>query len=166
MVYSSRETANVAFWQDRLRRAKHPIHAIGIGFDWNWIDSIHLKILFQHYKQGEKVLDVACGIGRTAYWFRDEDYVGFDFVPEFIDIAKKENPGKDFRVLDIREKLPFKKHEFDLAVLVSVKKPLEVNMQEEWPSIEKELKRVAKKVLVLEYGNNDPVEIHKYAEIL
>ena len=107
-----------------------------------------------------KVLDVACGIGRTADWFSNL-YVGFDFVPEFIDIAKERHPKKEFLILDLKEKLPFKDSEFDLAILISVKGVvLGIVGEEKWGSIKDELRRVAKKVLSLEY--TDP---HHYEEI-
>ena len=168
MVYSSRETTNVAFWQDRLKRADIPLTAIGTGFDWPKIDDLHRKFIFSNTESNPNVLDVGCGIGRVADWFDDDSYVGFDFVPEFIEIAKKSHPNKTFLIHSIVEPLPFETKEFDLAILISVRVPLRVNIGETiWDKeVEVELKRVAKKVIILEYGNNDPEEIRKYSEIL
>lgn len=166
MALSSKETQNPEFWRKRIKEAGRPIDAIGVGFDWKLLDEIHKKIIGEHIKPTDKVLDVACGIGRTAHWFPDSKYIGIDFMPEFINIARQINPQKLFFVYNVTEPLPFNDHQFDWAYMISVKTVIgPVIGWDKWAEVEKELKRVAKKVLILEYGNSDPQEASKY-EIL
>ena len=166
MVLSSKETQNKEFWRQRLRESSEPRFAIAAsGFDWDGINNIHTKIIFKYVKKADKVLDVACGIGRIVHWF--DDYVGIDFLEEFIEIARKENPDKRFLVCDITRKLPFKSKEFDWAILISVKKVIEpVIGKDKWAKVEKELKRVTKGIIILEYGDNKPENIYNSVEII
>ena len=142
------------YWRGRLSLAEKPIDAIGAGFYWDVINEEHKKIIDKYIKG--RVLDVGCGIGRIAKWFEPKSYLGFDFVTEFIDIAKKENPKHGFVVLDLREKLPFKKHEFNWAILVSVAGVME-NALEDWNK--KELLRCCENILILEYTNPEEYEV-------
>lgn len=48
----------------------------------------------------KKVLDVACGWGRFAGIFKPENYLGVDFSPEMIRIAKEKFPKYKFECLD------------------------------------------------------------------
>ena len=158
---------DIQFWRERLEYAKklgQLDQAIGRGFEFEAkIDPAHQPIVEKEIKPDDKVLDIGCGYGRTAHWFKDEQYTGIDFVPEFIETAKELHPKKVFRVLDLRESLPFADKEFDWGVLISIKGMIiRERGQEEWDKIEKELIRVCKKVLVLEYGNNNQEEAKKY----
>ena len=160
---------DIGFWNGRLAEAPSIgglQNAIGRGFNFVKIDEVHKKIVEELIKKEDKILDIGCGYGRTADWFTDEQYTGFDFVPNFIQIAKTNHPNKKFELLDIREKLPFKDESFDWGILVSMKGMIiRERGQEEWDTIEKEVKRVCKKTLVLEYGNNNVVEAGKYEVI-
>ena len=134
--------ANPEYWQMRLHRALKPIYAIGVGFDWEVINKEHEKIIKEHIRPGETVLDVGCGIGRTTKWFTPEQYWGIDFVPEFIDIACQNNKGYRFKVWDAREKLD---GEWDWGLLISVAGVMDKS--------EQRLNQNCKKFLVLEYTN-------------
>lgn len=165
-MMSNKESQNIAFWQERLRKATEPIYAIGVGFDWPAIDDVHKKIFYQHYKPGMKILDIGCGIGRTADWVPKEEYVGFDFVPEFVEMAQKSHPDRKFLVLDVKDGLPFKDKEFDIAIGISFKHIFITGSDEaQWEKVRLELLRVTKKLILLPYGNNDPAEIHSWTEI-
>lgn len=157
---------DLEFWRKRLRLAINPLNAIGVGFDWEKIDDVHKKIFYKHYKEGMKMLDVGCGIGRTADWVRPENYVGFDFVPEFVEIARKNFPDRKFLVLDIKQGLPFQDKEFDIALGISFKHIFITGSDEsEWEKAKNELLRVSRKLVLLPYGNNDPNEIINYTEV-
>ena len=147
--------SHIEYWRGRLNRMEKPIDAIGTGFYWDEINEEHKKIIEKNVKG--RVLDVGCGIGRITKWFKPKSYIGFDFVPEFIDIAKKENPDYGFVVLDVREKLPFKKHEFNWAILVSVAGIMET-ASADWNK--KELLRCCENILVLEYTNPEKYKIY------
>lgn len=163
---ASKRTQDLEFWRERLRATDNPINAIGMGFDWEFVDSYHKPIVGRFIPTNAKVLDVGCGIGRNAGWFDDKFYTGIDFVPEFIEIAKKRHPTKTFEVRNLTEPLPYKDGEFDWGLLISVKVVIgPVIGWDKWEAIEKELRRVCKKVLILEYANQNPDEIGRY-EIL
>jgi SAM-dependent methyltransferase len=160
---------SLEFWRGRIAQAKQserPIDdAMAVSFDWDIINPLHKELLAPYITEGTKVLDVGCGYGRVASWW--DNYVGIDFVPEFIEEARKRNPGKDFRVLDLKEPLPFADKEFDVAVLISVKGVIMGAIGEEaWAKIETELKRVSKKVLSLCYGMNREADIRADFEII
>jgi ubiquinone/menaquinone biosynthesis C-methylase UbiE len=144
------------FWKRRLDRAKELGELQCSVFEmsrekWDYLAEIHKTIVRRHVKPGDKVLDAGCGYGRASEWV--DNYVGVDFSPDFIKEAQTLYPDKKFIQADLK-KLPFKDNEFDLAICVSVKQMIVSNLGEnDWLKMEKELKRVAKKVLELEYGS-------------
>lgn len=140
------------FWKSRISDSQkfgdiH--HSVYISRQslWNEIEEEHKKILAP-YKE-KRVLDAGCGYGRCAPWF--DNYVGVDLSPDLLEIAVKNHPDKTF-VIEHLEKLPFSDHWFDMAFCISIKGMIVGNLGEEaWEKIEKELLRVAKEVLILEY---------------
>jgi len=157
------------FWQGRLKEAQRinlPSHAIGMGFNFPLIDKIHKEIVAKEIKSDDKVLDAGCGYGRICEWFSPQQYVGIDFVPEFVHLAKEFHPTYMFHRMDIRESLRFAPKVFDWGICISMKEMIRRDAgQEEWDEIEKNLKVNCKKLLILEYGNSREEEIKKY-EIL
>lgn len=151
------------FWVKRINLAKRSEkleYSVGI-FNFKEIDPVHREIV--KYEIGSKsVLDVGCGYGRSASWFNDVQYQGIDFVPEFIEIARQKHPTKRFEVVDFR-KLPYYtdgEPVFDFALLVSIRQMVQGNEGDGvWKEIRKELKRVAKKLLILEYQHPGVYEI-------
>lgn len=147
------------FWKQRIDKAQKKHYSVYISNDslWNNINLSHEKIIKELIKPNEKVLDAGCGYGRSSIFF--DNYLGIDFSPDFIELAKKEHPDKEFIVGNLKE-LPFKDKEFDWAFCISIKKMVEDNLgKDEWLKMEKELKRVAKKVLILEYEDYEGYEI-------
>lgn len=127
--------------------------------NWGIVWDHHKKVINELIPKDAKVLDAGCGYGRVSELFDKDNYIGVDFAPAFIKKAKELYPDKKFIIGKI-DNLPFKKHQFDWALCISVKQMIRgKSSQEHWDKIEKELKRVAKKVLILEYGNNDDYEI-------
>lgn len=61
-----------------------------------------LAPVWQHTDRSDvrRVLDVACGPGTNAPWFRDKEYLGLDLNPEYVRRAR-ERWGMDFRVADV-----------------------------------------------------------------
>jgi ubiquinone/menaquinone biosynthesis C-methylase UbiE len=147
----------IEFWKDRIEKAgrKHYSVYITSEGDWQKINQAHEKILKDECKG--KVLDAGCGYGRWSVLF--DDYVGTDFSPDFIAIAQKENPTKTFIQADLKA-LPFKDGEFDVAFCVSIKHMIEGNLgKDAWLEMEKELLRVAKKLVILEYTDPENYDV-------
>lgn len=164
MTYSSNRTQDLEFWRERIRESPEDIlRAMGAGFDWETIDAAH-KTVFKKLGVSGVVLDVGCGPGRsTPRWFSPDNYVGIDFLPEFIEAARRRFPLHRFGVQDITRSLPFRSGEFDWALLISVKVVIApVVGKETWDRVEKELKRVARNVLILEYAEGNAVDAVKY----
>lgn len=164
----SKETQNKDFWRERIKEGGGVERGMAVGFQFQTIiDPIHREYVRKYIKDTDKVLDAGCGYGRNAHWFKDEQYKGVDFLEEFISEAKKRNPSKKFYCVDLA-KLPFNKKQFDWGVLVSVRVVIrsDPDGEKKWKKVEKELRRVCKQILILEYGNSIPEEIHKAFEIL
>ena len=110
MTYATNRTQDLEFWRERLKEAGGDyLRAVGV-VPWGKINEAHRPILDTHIHPQNKVLDVACGIGRVANWFAH--YVGIDFVPEFIDIARHTHKKKKFLVHDIKKPFPFSYKKF------------------------------------------------------
>lgn len=154
----SKPVDKIEFWKQRIDTAVSEHYAVYVANEplWNRINQVHEKIIKQLINDTDKVLDAGCAYGRSSIFFNKEQYTGIDFSPDFIEIAKKKYPDKDFRVMNLKNiYLPDQK--FDWAFCISMKKMIVDNCgEEEWAKMEKELKRVAKKVLILEYGDELP----------
>lgn len=148
------------FWKDRLEDAKkrNIIHySVFLANQplWDSINTKHQKIIDQEVKPTDRVLDAGCGYGRTSEMIKSKDYVGVDFSPDFIEEAKTRYPDREFMVGDLKS-LPFKDKEFDVSIAISIKHMIQDNLGDPaWKEMEQELKRVSKKVLILEYGLGD-----------
>lgn len=146
------------FWKERIDHAQKEHYMVYVTGeqDWKRINKAHEEIFAKEVKDTDRVFDAGCGYGRWANRFTN--YVGIDFSPDFIEKAKKNFPSKDFRVMDMK-KLDFKDKEFDVAFCVSIKKMIVDNLGEnEWNLMQKELQRVSKKLLLLEYETPEPYE--------
>lgn len=147
----------VEFWKERIEKAQQEHFSVYVTTEPAWIKiaEIHKKICDQEI--GGKVLDAGCGYGRASEWFKD--YTGVDFSPDFIEKSRSKYPNKKF-VLASLKSLPFQDKEFDWVVCVSIRAMIR-NYQghEHWEEMEKELRRVGKKILILEYTEPERYEI-------
>lgn len=149
------------FWKERIDNAKKTEDRLSVYVttrkDWQVIEENHKKNIELLIKDTDKVLDAGCGYGRLSEVIKN--YTGVDFSSDFINWAREKYPDKTFIQGNLKD-LTFKKHQFDWAICSSIKAMIINNLgQEEWDSILKELKRVAKKVLILEYEESLPYEI-------
>lgn len=115
---------------------------------WDKINAAHRAIILRECT-GYSVLDAGCGYGRISEWV--ENYTGVDFSPDFIGMAKQRYPGKRFIQADLKE-LPFADGQFNIAVCVSIRGMIIGNLGlTTWDEMERELLRVATKLIYLEY---------------
>lgn len=147
------------FWKQRLEEAGEDLRLSvyqSPNEDWEIINQKHREVL-QKLVRG-KVLDVGCGYGRLSNLF--QEYTGVDSSQTFIKKAKELYPNKSFMYIDVSRGTLFSNKEFDWAVCVSLKAMVIRELgNDEWLKILKELKRIAKKVLILEYSYLDDYEI-------
>lgn len=147
------------FWAERIRDAvelRQSVYYTSRGA-WDHLNETHREIMGQHLTG--KILDAGCGYGRWSELFAASDYLGIDFSPDFIHIAKDLYPSKAFEVADLKALL-YPDKTFDWAFCVSIRQMIRGNLGEEvWAQMESELKRVAKHVLILEYTDPEVFEV-------
>jgi len=125
---------------------------------WNKIWAEHKRIIEKIIPKGANVLDAGCAYGRMSELF-EEKYTGVDFAPSLIAKAKELYPSKTFFVASL-DNLSFSDKEFDWAICASIRQMIQgKSSSEHWLRMEKELKRVADKILILEYTDYEYFEI-------
>lgn len=151
---------DIEFWKERIDDAKKNnkiYYSVFLANEtiWKKLNDDHRKILEKEIKKGDRVLDAGCGYGRNSEMIKSKKYIGVDFSPDFIELAKELYPDREFLVADIKD-LPFEDKEFDVSICVSVKGMIIGNLgNKEWDKMQKELKRVSNRLLILEYGSGD-----------
>jgi SAM-dependent methyltransferase len=85
------------------------------------------------------VLEVGCGPGHLAALLADQGvrpYVGFDFSPAAIDLAKTQRPDLDFRVADAFTTDLFRTAQYDTIICTEVLEHIERDREliARWPS--------------------------------
>lgn len=157
------EIFNLDFWRTRLANAKENGNAfMATGFAQPWDDVCNRNRLtaLDYLKEGGRVLDIGCGIGRSAGWFDPKNYLGIDFVPEFIEEARKLHPEHKFEVVDLRDPLPYGDKEFDLAFAVAVIGMIRGNEGNEIATkVEQEMVRVAKTAIYYGMDNSEVIAL-------
>lgn len=160
----SKPVDNKDFWKKRIKASEDAgdiYYSVYITSprDWKEIERAHSGVIRKEIQENHDVLDVACGYGRYAPLFNPEHYMGFDFSDDFIELARERHPNYVFEVQNALD-LPYKDNEFDWAVCGSFKQMIISNQGEEvWDKMEKEILRVSKKFLVLEYTDPYNYEI-------
>lgn len=154
------DISNPLFWRRRLEAAKREPHRSVFHCTlerWQTIEARHREILAATIGPEDSVLDAGCGWGRLlelmpAGWIGE--YLGVDLSPDFIDLAKRRSPHRQFCVGDLRD-LSTSGNGWDWAILISIRGMVRRNLGEEaWTQMEAELRRVAKRLLLLEYDPN------------
>ena len=164
-----------AYWRSRLQSARQRHHAIfKCPLDeWQRIEEKHREILKEKIWQSDSVLDAGCGWGRLLNLLPENwsgEYVGVDFSPDFIELARAEHPLRHFLVGDLRylnkflsvdiEHFEENGGKFDWGILISMRPMVIRNLgQEAWDQMEEQLRRICVDLLFLEYDENDGGEI-------
>lgn len=152
------------FWHNRLKNASKLHHSVFLcsDNDWEEINIHHYHMLTKHINvKQDKVLEAGCGYGRWSPLFKN--YTGIDISPDFINLAKDRFPiHKDNFICGDLRSLPFEDKAFDWCFTISTKAMIirEIDLNT-WNKIEDELKRVAKKILILEYSHSLPSNINR-----
>lgn len=168
----SEPISDPAYWRGRLE-ASHPdtIHTAVFRCPlerWKAIEESHRRILATTIGPNDSVLDAGCGWGRLLDLMPPEwsgYYLGVDLSSDFIEKAKPRavHHHREFVVADLRELRDFLECKgsregggFDWAVLVSIRPMVKRNLGDaEWTKMEVELRRVARRLLYLEYDPDD-----------
>lgn len=157
----SKPIDKLEFWKERIDTAVKPHYSVYVVHEVKWaeINKAHREILKKEIGLLDTVLDAGCGYGRMSELFDPKQYTGVDFSPDFIKKARKGYKGVKFMQANLKE-LPFFDKQFDVAFCVSIKKMVTDNLgYEEWAKMAMELKRVAKKLIILEYETPTEYEV-------
>lgn len=140
-----------SFWKGRIKEARTIEQAVYLTTreKWHEIENAHLQVIAGCIKPEDRVLDAGCGLGQLSQGIKN--YTGLDISPDLLKEARIRYPDKTFIEGDIN-KLDFPDGHFDWAIISSIRDMiLKYEGAEKWQPMEKELKRVAKKVLILDY---------------
>lgn len=161
-----------AYWRDRIALAAahaappflwpHTMVFCCTPDLWELIANRHRAILAATVGPGAGVLDAGCGWGRLLDLMPRGwrgDYCGVDLSPDFVALARRLYPGRAFLTADLRGRTPWADRSWDWAVVVSMRGMLRRNLPGAWERVEAELRRVARRVLVLEYDVDDGGDI-------
>jgi SAM-dependent methyltransferase len=152
------------YWHDRLASSQERHHSIFLCGKEQWyrIEKLHKEILAEYLHDYDSVLDAGCGYGRLLSMLSPRwngRYLGIDISPDFIGLAKQDFPSREFMLGDLRQLDYLGGKQFDWAVLISIRPMVIRNLGgEEWDKMHAELRRVAKRLLFLEYDEKHPME--------
>jgi|5_EtaG_2_1085323.scaffolds.fasta_scaffold20488_3 SAM-dependent methyltransferase len=154
----SYNVSSTDFWKSRIEMAKsrgkihHSIYELDDGL-WGAVEYRHMTLIKKHVQPTDSVLDIGCGYGRLSRYFDTSLYEGVDFSQDFLDIAKENFPNHTYTNADLK-KLPYKHNQFEWGVGVSIKWMIQRELGEDaWNVMEKELRRVCKNLIFLEYSD-------------
>lgn len=148
------------WWQQRLQDAlkQGEIHRVVYDTDietWNGIQNTHSHLLPKLFANFEKVklLDAGCGYGALIPLLPDNvTYTGVDFSPAVLEVGRKMNPNFKIVEGDLLDLSRWPNRKFDFAVCRSIdgmiKEDLGIGV---WRRMEKELLRVADRLILLNY---------------
>lgn len=158
---------NADYWRGRLQGAHKDNlhHAIFRCSKEKWlkIEAKHREILASCINDSDSIFDAGCGWGRLlsllpATW--QGRYLGVDLSPDFVHLARAHYPDRAFVVADLRQVASLNcidlNNKYDWAVLISIRPMMRRNLGNwEWLNVEREVRKVAKKLLYLEYDEHD-----------
>lgn len=164
------------YWKGRLLKAREAGEIHHTVFKcplerWQQIGTAHRKILAAHIGPADCILDAGCGYGRLLDmlphgWLGR--YYGVDLSPDLIEEAQRRYGGFDalgfpryhFQVGDLRDLSEFRYCGIQWAVLISIRPMIRRNLGDaEWEKMHAQLRRVAAKILYLEYDPEDAGEV-------
>lgn len=81
---------------------------------------MHPVVRERSLSQVERVLDVGCGPGTNAPFFRNKQYLGLDINPRYIQDASRRFPELRFQVQDVTQYQPTEDGLFDFVLMNSL----------------------------------------------
>ncbi|NLH80174.1 MAG: class I SAM-dependent methyltransferase [Phyllobacteriaceae bacterium] len=107
------EVINRRTWKNPLSVRYYRIHS-------GYVDEGEREVfeILRALPKRPRVLDIGVGGGRTTALFDEiaDDYVGIDYTPEMVDLARANHPGLTFRNMDARDLGAFADASFDVAM--------------------------------------------------
>lgn len=160
------------YWRKRRDSAPedakhHAIFLCPLG-RWKAIEAKHREILAKHINFADSILDAGCAWGRLLTLLPSNwggAYLGVDLSPDFIDEAIASYPDHywarwDLRQLDSLPKKYLPATKFDWAVMISIRPMiLRYAGTDDWERVESQVRKVAKRILYLEYDERDEGKI-------
>ena len=114
------------------------------------------KRVLHEIKHGEKVIDIACGTGAQCFAMaaKGGKVTGVDLSESMIRFARNKKAKSlfsnlDFMVCDATNLVPFVANEFDVAILSLALHQFSPDL---YKSILSEMKRVAKRIIIVDYA--------------
>jgi len=159
-----KDVFNIEFWKHRLKITKSLKQAVHNTDEetWKLTTKSHTEILKKLIQPEDKILDAGCCWGRVIEILPEDydlsGYLGIDFSPEFIGIAKRRYPDVWFMEADLRhlDSVLDPKHKFNWAILGSMRGMIQGNIGEEvWNGIETSLRKYCTQLLYLEYHSEE-----------
>ena len=158
-----KEVETVEFWRRRV------FETIGTGKDlhhiiwdidyaiWCSCQEHTASIIKEVIPPHSSILDVGCGYGALYECLQRTDtmapeglvYTGLDISPDLLELAKYRHPTQKFVLGDARS-MPFHDDEFDWVICRQMSRMI-IDNTGMWEEIERELKRVGRQVLSIEY---------------
>lgn len=142
---------NLEFWRKRIDKAiqvGNLANAVCVGANWKNINERQRRILNSYVTSEDYILDAGCAFGRASE-FLPGKYFGVDFCPEFIQLAKRNYPSKEFKVADISNLDKDWTDKFDWVICIGIKCTVKHNLGEDaWSKIVEELLRVSRKGVI------------------
>lgn len=157
----------IEFWYNRVITAiatGKELHTIIYNTDYqNWcrIQQITDSVIRTNIIEGSSILDVGCGYGALLELIPADkyDYLGIDLSPDLINVGKIRYPNAKLSVgcMPQYTQSLYEDKSFDYAICRSIKGMFDLyNKSDQWESIHRELNRVSKNIILLEY--EDPTE--------
>jgi ubiquinone/menaquinone biosynthesis C-methylase UbiE len=162
-----------SFWKKRIYSAfatGKDLHTCIYQIDyrvWRRIQTNTAKVLTKHLRSGDSLLDAGCGYGALFECLNDSSYptlhkvkyTGVDLSPDLIELGNIRNPKANLICHDLSQPL-FDDNTFDFAIMRSVEGMMHDNKQETmYSGMLEQLMRVAKKIIVMEYGDIEGYKI-------
>jgi hypothetical protein len=153
------------FWRERMERAvtefqepHRTLYECSIDH-WMAIASHHTKLLSRIVRSTDSILDTGCAWGRLLHLLPPHwqgDYLGVDLNPDFIRMARQRHPNRVFIEGDLRKIATYCTKAYDIAVLISIRSMILRELgTDTWAQIRKQLGKVARWIVYLEYDTED-----------